>query len=439
MFSLQFLVSNKVVPSQDGGSLNELEIVTEEYLEKRFDEVFNNTPALHQYTVVKMKPSDDPFIVDVLATSSFQIPGEVPTKEYLIEQAKEAFEIPLIDSNQYDTDFEVYIKDLSLMSDTNPFHGTVDIVFLQRNNDNSPKNDSMDKKTESGISDKMLILFPLLGVLVLLLIVLVGMLWSKKRTHDQRTAQGNKRQLHLEPLQEDTEQDSEIVCSTSSYGEDEEAARSQPLATSNKELHEVSLVDDTVRIGELDQKPSYEAPKYSDEIMCVQEVESEEEEFEEEYDEVTIEDNDADVFIFVKDDPPATTTGDTQRMVEEIRFAAEQEAAQNEHEEQVVEEVTTKDLFSLWEKKHGTDAANNNAVPKQEVNDAQDNAAQKRDLFSFWEQRSGEPKQNEEDIQLEGQEQEEQSSDNLSDLSDVEEDQDSFENDEDLQSPPSIV
>jgi hypothetical protein len=318
VFSLRFIITatNKV-PIQDGGNLNELEIVTEEYLDRRFHEVFKNTPANYQYTAVQLKTTTDPFILDVYATSTFQIPGEVPTYVYLTEQVKKAFKVPL-DVNQYETNFEYYTKELSLMSDTNPFYKTDDLAFIQRDNDWMIK-DTNPKGTKQSLSDalsdKNHVIVPILGILGFLVLVAVGLLWIKGKENGVQVYE-NELTLDTKPEKND-ERDGDAICSTPSYGKDEETARylasvREELSKSN-DLEDVKISDATVRIGELTEKPeplgSYISPNYCDEVSC-DEVEMEcqfdeeyEKEYEEEYEEEEIEE-DVGISINLKEDPP---------------------------------------------------------------------------------------------------------------------------------------
>jgi hypothetical protein len=378
IFSLQFVVTSDENPADNLGNYNELQIVTEEYLGKRFAEVLIDTPAIHKYTTVSVQKTSNPFIVDVTATTNFHIPGEVPTHDYLSGQVKGAFELPGDAADQYATDYNSYLNELSLMSDTNPFQSTVDIVFSQW--DPSDANEQSQDSHGQSNSSTLASTAPLLGALAFVVLVIAALLWLKVRQSDNQA-------LANDPLRlagaKDNDDDRDTQCSTSSFGADEESlryvdeVRKEYSRASN--LQEVSLLDEAKRIGELKHKPepvgTYDAPSV---------VDNEEEEFEEEY---------------VEEEP--SNLAKFEQLLGKALGNDEEEEAEFEEEEYVEEilEDTDIQIDAILE----LTAAQRE--PGEQIDNSYDTAPDpptegpavgKKDLFSFWEKKTTEADEDDE-------------------------------------------
>lgn len=125
-FTLKFTVED---PSPENppnlADYNELSDVSEEYLDGFFQSVFEDLKVMHDGTVVfLMVNEEDPYTVEYQVTLEFQIPGEVPTINFLINSLQDALE--------KDTSQAFFISDLSSMSETNPFSKTVSIKVVSR-------------------------------------------------------------------------------------------------------------------------------------------------------------------------------------------------------------------------------------------------------------------------------------------------------------------
>jgi hypothetical protein len=378
IFSLQFVVTSDENPADNLGNYNELQVVTEEYLGKRFDEVLTDTPALHKYTTVSVQKTSNPFIVDVTATTNFDIPGEVPTYDYLSGQVKRAFELLADAADQYETDYNSYLNELSQMSDTNPFQSTVDIVFSQW--DPNDANEQSQGPNSQSNSSTLASIAPLLGALAFVVLVIAALLWLKVRQSDNQALANDPRRL-AGAKDNDDEDDRDTQCSTSSFGADEESlryldeVRKEYSRASN--LQEVSLVDEAKRIGELKHKPepvgTYENPNV---------VEDEEEEFDEEY----------------VEEEPSNLSKFEQLLGKALGNDDEEEEDEFEEEEYVEEFLEDTDI-QIDETLEWTSAQQ---VPEEQIDNSYDTAPDppapdpptegtavgKKDLFSFWEKRT---------------------------------------------------
>lgn len=434
IFSLEFVLTSEENPADHLGNYNELQIVTEEYLGRRFEEILSDTPAALKFTTVSLQTTTDPLIVDVRTTINLHIPGEVPKFDFLSAHAKKAFEV--VDDKKtpyYSTNFTAYLEELSLMSDTNPFQSTVKVIYRDYN---PADDDGAMLQVPESKSTLWKSLVPLLGALSLAIVMITILLCMKIRKADEDDA--NNDPLRFERGHQGIKySDNETESSNSplggvAAGADEESlrhldeVRREYCRASN--LQEVSLVDEAKRIGELKYKPepvgTYDAPmvlenttseeeiveEYEDEYEEEEEEaesattdeptnlakfehllgralgnDEEEEEYEEyeeeEYDEESVIE-DALIQLDAPMEPPEEKQEQTTQLVTDAPAARADPPAAAAKEE---EEVGKKDLFSYWETKESNGG-------KKASSDAPA-APPKKDLFSFWEKKATDPEE----------------------------------------------
>ncbi|KAL3936322.1 MAG: hypothetical protein SGBAC_008337 [Bacillariaceae sp.] len=461
MFSLHFYTTSDYNPADDLSNYDELEMFLGQYLGDRMDEVFVDTPGELLFTEVYVDETADPFIVDVYATANFKIPGQVPTHEYLVQQAKEAFTVQE-DPDAYDNDFDYLIQFVRTMNTTNPFHKTVEIVY-------EPWEEKVAAEP-SNQSSYWAVVFSLLGITAFLSIVIVISYVFKKHRESQFMHHNDPLQLHVvEPRN---------GINGMSYSDEEslrhvDAVRKH-YSTSNN-LPEISLVEDH-QDPQLAPSGSYEAPIF---VGYRDEVEEEEEESEsagsDEYIEQIIEEEqsvDETIEEEFTDEPEESNLGRFERLLGNLQSSEsdEEESVEEEiiedddeeesYDEQTVEsgdllglgsvpvqlpsessrsvdppvdppanppqeesEVTTKDLFSMWEN-NGTqrtsapvDYMNDTTESESPTAPAEEPPAQRSGLFSFWAIKAGESKDDDESAEeaavtaTEHEEQDEESND----------------------------
>eukprot|EP00980_Cylindrotheca_fusiformis_P021773 scaffold8600_cov111-Cylindrotheca_fusiformis.AAC.5 len=433
LFALEFVVSSDGNPADNDGNYNELQIVTEEYLEKRFGQIFEGTPAIYKYTTVSFQTTNNPLLVYVTATVNIQIPGDVPTFDFLSAQAEKAFETPttVADGNatRQMSNFTSYMNELSLMSDTNPFQSTKAVYYSPW--DPSADFDAVPSQKSSGtIAWTPLAL--LFGALVIVVLTIAVILWRMIRNkthandedplqfeHDPTSAADYDETKYRDNVEHDRGTD----CSTSIFGggdgTDEESPRHfnevrTELLRENS-LQEVSLVssNDTNRIGELKRKPepigSYDAPRmFEDEEYEEESVkedppsnlakfenllgralgrhDDETEYDEEEYDEEEYDEEEYDEEEYEEEEYEEEEEGEGIEVLEDTLISLDDSnpevPTQNEAPDPDEER---RDFFSFWQKREVKTTSKSTGV------DAPPTAEPKKDLFSFWEKRSNDP------------------------------------------------
>jgi hypothetical protein len=258
MFSIKYTLSINGVPAVDDGDYDELSAYTEEHLNGYISKFFDGSPAIHVETEVQLHKTGDPLVVDYHVGSHFRIPGEVPTLRFMFERIREAFE---------GEEAANYISLLSQMNpDQNALHATTSIELVNHEPDLASDNGQSGGSRPSPVSNKKSVMIPFLAGIGFLVLVIIGLMWVRKRRSSRAIEFDSADQLRLD------EEDHSLTSaaneaekgangsssfSTRPYGVDEETLRylhtirekykeedDSKSSKASTELEEVSLDDD---------------------------------------------------------------------------------------------------------------------------------------------------------------------------------------------------
>jgi len=216
-FTIQFTVENSSSFSAPNlADYNELTDVSEGYLDNFFRSVFEDVQVRHEGTVLFLMVSEyDPYTVDFRMTLEFIIPGEVPTINFLIDRLQDGLE--------RDTSKAFFIADLSSMSETNPFSGTVSFEVVSRppvsaaeksrGGGKQAQDDSIEQVGKSNV------LVSLLAGMGCVVIVGAGLMWRKKKLDMSAASDSNQIFSLFDKTKKKTTPDSNT---SGIYGADEE-------------------------------------------------------------------------------------------------------------------------------------------------------------------------------------------------------------------------
>ena len=174
LFSIRFWALSTNVP--DAGDYNELAVDTTEFLDKTMENVFEDSPATHAFTTVNSYKVKETYVVEFAVTSSFYIPGDIPTPGFLFTEVEQAFT----------TGSDAYIGILQDMSSTNPLATVYKIDFVDPAVARA-EGTGITKSSgggDSGSSLTTLVLGPVLAFVGVLALATAYLTWSKKRNQD---------------------------------------------------------------------------------------------------------------------------------------------------------------------------------------------------------------------------------------------------------------
>jgi len=214
-FTLKFTVED---PSPENppnlADYNELSDVSEEYLDGFFQSVFEDLKVMHHGTVVfLMVNEEDPYTVEYQVTLEFEIPGEVPTINFLINSLQDALET--------DTSQAFFIADLSSMSETNPFSKTASIKVVSRPPVAAAEMGPGGEK-KPGIMEhvaKNTLLISLLASTGCVILIGAAIMWRRKRTKGDAVSDSNQTFSLFDKSNKGASADSKT---SGAYGADEE-------------------------------------------------------------------------------------------------------------------------------------------------------------------------------------------------------------------------
>jgi hypothetical protein len=178
LISIRYSVTSRSSPDVDDGNYNELAVVTAEYLDEHFTTLFEDSPAHHAFTTVRLHKTGEPLSVDIQVGSNFIIPGEVPTLPFMFEKIQQAFE---------GTQLLGYLEELSEMNSNNPFSSTTSIELMTQLPDHISGNGPPSTKPRApvAVARKKSVMVPFLTGVGFLVLVIVGFLWVRKMRGDK--------------------------------------------------------------------------------------------------------------------------------------------------------------------------------------------------------------------------------------------------------------
>jgi len=267
VFSLVFTFYNQDWKTTELGDYEELSVVTTEFLGGYFSDYFGgDEPAQHYQTDASVQVLEDARKVDLHIRSSFIVPGDVPTVDLMMEVVENAFG---------GTSVRNYIAELKEMSSTNPYHHTKSVELVTHSPDGIAGNGSTSSRRSA--RKRKSVMIPFLVGLGFLVLVVLGLLWVRRRRDHQEVIAG---QIHIDgdgdsaftggerndPIKPNT-----TTYSTRFYGTDNETLRylnsirskykyrddenASKQSGSSTELEEVSLdaSSDSSEDGDLEQ------------------------------------------------------------------------------------------------------------------------------------------------------------------------------------------